>query len=228
MPPYASRKAKLIAAAAAAVALAVPAGASAADQPQAASGCTISDQPFTQPFTPWGDGADYVPAPGGTFEQGIGDATVTGDASAVPAVDPLTGTAGTAIQLNPGASLTTAPMCVDRTYSTYRFFAQMSGSRQVQDGQQVTSGDTQTDGTRPRLSAEVIHLDLPGAPATQAVARADARVGDWILVRPIRTRVGATDPGTGQPTLVAFRFTAPDSGATFLIDDVYVDPYSRR
>ena len=192
--PHASRKAKLTVVAAAAVAFALPAGAFAADTPQAASSCTISAQPSTQPFLPWGDAGDYVPAPGGTFEQGLGDATVTGDASAVPATDPLTGVAGTAVQLNPGASLTTAPMCVDRTFSTYRFFAQA------------------TPGTGSHLLAEVIHLDLPGAPATQADARADTRVGDWILVKPIRTRVRATDTGNGQPTLVAFRFTASADG----------------
>jgi hypothetical protein len=195
---------RALAAALAALALAaiVPAGA------LAAQGCP--DQPLERTFLPWSDTAWYAQAPDGGFEAGASGWKLT-DGAAVQGGNEPYQVAGAddqqSLALPPGADATTPPICIDIAHPTIRLFARNAGSP---------------------LSA--LHVSV----------RFRALLGLWVSL-PIGVVTGDSE---WQPTLpipvlvnllsllggdqeVAFRFTAPDDGGDWAIDDLYVDPYSK-
>jgi hypothetical protein len=101
----------------AALVLALPAQARAADCPS---------QPATQTFLPWLDPAWYVPAPGGDVEGGSGEWTLTGGAAVADGNEPFLA-GGQSLALPAGSSATTAPMCIGVEHPTLRLFARNAG-----------------------------------------------------------------------------------------------------
>ena len=189
----------------AASAFVLPATASAG--PLVASAPNCDAQSSSQPFLPWADPASYVLAPGGAAESADGW-TLTGGAAIVPGNEPAQVHAATdsqSLSLPPGATATTATMCVSIQHPDLRFFASstMGGRVSVQTLFETASGDVAT------------------APVGAAIA------GQWAptTVMPLAVSLLALLPGSYTP--VQFKFTSTGS-APISVDDVYVDPYGSR
>jgi hypothetical protein len=81
---------------------------------------------ITQPFAPWGDKANYVSIPGGSFEQGSAPWKLSGAAKVVRGNEPYyvrSRTDSYSLELPPGSSATTPPMCFAFGDWKLRFFA---------------------------------------------------------------------------------------------------------
>lgn len=179
-----------------AVVLALLLGAPAANASQNPEGCPA--QVLEQPFLAWGDRALYGLAPGGSFEDGVPGWTLADGAELVAPGAPFIPTsATTALSLAPGASATTAPICVAPSDRFARMFASVDDA----------SGDD-----RARLRAELI---LAGG---STLPLAPLHAGEeWDATRRIRTGAGAEGV-----TWLRYRFTA--LAGTWALDDLYVDP----
>ena len=93
-------------------------------------GC-VAQHDVSTPFTAWSDTADYALAPGGDFEAGAGDWTLTKNASLTAGNQPyqIHDTAGaSSLELPGGAVATSPPMCIDASYPYFRLFARKLGS----------------------------------------------------------------------------------------------------
>jgi hypothetical protein len=190
---------------AAIAALALPAAASAG--PLVASAPNCDAQSSSQAFLPWADPASYVLAPGGAAESSDGW-TLTGGAAIVAGNEPARVHAAgdsSALALAPGATATTATMCVGIQHPDLRFFAHSTLGGRVSV---VTIFETASG-------------DVASAPVGTALA------GPWAptTVMPLAVSLLALLPGSYTP--VQFRFTSTGS-APISIDDVYVDPYGSR
>jgi hypothetical protein len=197
--------------AAAALLLAAPANAgllvkSAADCP---------DQAVENPFVAWGDTADYVSVPGGAFEGEGPDWSTSGSAASVDGNEPWTVRSdedSTSLNLASGSSATSGSLCVGVEHPTLRFFARSKGSAL----QQLLSA----------MTVEVLFQDLLGVTRSLPIGVIKSPTG-WNPT-PVYLVVANLLPlFPGEKTPVAFRFK-PVGGASWQIDDVYVDPKSRR
>src|SRR4051794_9421930 len=116
-PPSLTRLAVTATVVVLALLLAAPANAS-----QDPRGCPA--QVLEQPFIAWGDSALYRIAPGGSFELGAPGWTLAGGAELVgPGAPFIPASAATALRLAPGASATSAPICVAPGDRFARMFA---------------------------------------------------------------------------------------------------------
>lgn len=188
-----------------AAALAAPGAAAAGPLVADAPDCT--DAAGAKVFLPWADVADYVLAPGGAAESAEGW-TLTGDAGIVAGNEPFRVRAAddaSALRLPPGATATTATMCVGIENPTIRFFATSSLGR----------GAVAVD-----VLTETASGDVVSVPAGYASA------GAWAptTVMPLASSLLPLLPGSHTP--VRFRFTSVGS-SSITVDDVYVDPYGR-
>ena len=189
---------------ASAIALAAPvaahAGALVADAPN------CDAQNAAQVFSPWADPAWYVLAPGGAAESGAGWTTSAG-ATVVAGNEPwqIHGvTDGSALQLAPGATATTATMCIGIENPDLRLFVKgLNGSVSVESIVETSSGDVVS------VPVGVVASSAAWAPTT---------------VMPITAALLPLLSGDHTP--VQFRFTSTGQGAV-TIDDVYVDPFGR-
>jgi hypothetical protein len=181
---------------ASALVLALLLPAPAANASQDPRGCPA--QVLEQPFIAWGDSAPYRLAPGGSFELGVPGWTLAGGAELVaPGAPFIPASAATALSLAPGASATSAPICVGPSDLFARMFASADDA----------SGD---DGTRLRVDlilANGFTLPLPPLHADE----------EWNATRRIYTGAGAE-----RVTWMRYRFTA--RVGTWALDDLYVDP----
>ena len=164
----------------------------------------------SQSFAQWGDLAQYTPAPNAGVENGATGWTLSAGATVVEGNEPwkIGGNADAkALELSAGASAVTAPMCIDRTFPHFRFFANRLASR----------GE---------LKIDVLFYDTKGnIKATKAIAYRPTFSG-WQPTGMINIGV-FTAATTVAAAPVAFRFTTTkDSG--YRIDDVYVDPMGRH
>src|SRR4051812_30077867 len=186
-----------------AIALAAPAAANAG--PLVADAPNCDAQNAAQVFAPWADPASYVLAPGGAAESGTGW-TTSAAANVVPGNEPWQihgATDGRALQLPPGASATTATMCIGIENPDLRFFVQgLNGSVKVESIVETSSGDV---------------ISVP-------VGVASAAAWAPTTVMPITAALLPLLPGDHTP--VQFRFTSTGQ-APVTIDDVYVDPFGR-
>jgi hypothetical protein len=171
----------------------------------AASGC--STQPTAPVFAPWGDGAQYVLAPGGGFEAGAAQWAFSGGAAVADGNEPFRvgGDAdASSLALPAGAEATSPQVCIDVAHPTIRLFARDDG------------------GLLSRLTVSVRFRTLLGW-TTLPVGVISAG-SEWqptpavpVVVNLLSLLGGAQD--------VSFRFDA--DGGDWAIDDVYVDPYSK-
>jgi hypothetical protein len=160
-------------------------------------------------FLPWGDLALYTLSPGGNFERSMSGWQLAGGARVVDGNEPFhVGSLldRSSLSLPAGASAVSAPMCIDRSYPTFRFFAR-----------NVTGGK----GT---LSVEVLWQESGKSKSFKASLDKKAGTG-WTAVKSLKLPSGALTTGRLEP--VTFRFTA-DTAGSFQVDDVYVDPFMRR
>jgi len=162
-----------------------------------------------QPFLRWLDPALYALAPNGDFETGTGHWTLTGGAQRVRENEPFfVHDAGdrSGLLLPPGSTATTPAMCVGVDHPTLRFFATR------------TAGDLLAG-----VHVEVLYEDSTGTVWSSTVGGTSSD-GDW-RVSPVLPVLANLAPLLDEGrTAVAFRFS-PAGDATFVIDDVYVDPW---
>src|SRR6478672_4716425 len=81
-------------------------------------GC-VAQHDVSNPFAAWSDSADYALAPGGDFEAGSQDWTLTKNASLTAGNPPyqIHDSAGaSSLELPGGAVATSPPMCIDASY----------------------------------------------------------------------------------------------------------------
>jgi len=163
---------------------------------------------FSQIFLPWNDRAYYTLSPGGNFEGTIPGWSLATGAQVVPGNETFyvgRRTDAKSLRVPAGGSAVSSPMCIDRTYPSFRFFA-----RNLSGGY----GD---------LQVEVLWWES-GVRRTMR-AGLDRRAGTaWTPVRSLRLPSGALSTGQLEP--VTFRFRA--IGGSYQVDDLYVDPFMRR
>ncbi|MGH2799175.1 MAG: hypothetical protein ACRDM0_16225 [Thermoleophilaceae bacterium] len=160
------------------------------------------DTNVSQPFTPWGDRANYVLTPGGSFESGGPSWNLSGGARIVRGNEPFYVRSTSdrhSLYMPSGSSVVTPPMCFAAGDWKMRFFATGSGKVRVQvrvksllgllsilDGGTMRSGGT----WRPSPEIGLLVTNLGGILATDSVS---------------------------------FRLIARDGSVR--VDDVYLDPW---
>jgi hypothetical protein len=153
-----------------------------------------------QPFTAFGDPADYFLAPDGDFSSGAGGWDL-GGADVVGDNEPWNVTGGdiaAALRLTPGASASSPTICVAQDDPTMRFFARGTG------------GDLQVD---------VLYTDELGEEQSLTIGTLSGD-GEWAPTDALPITANTYEMA------VAFRFTALGEG-DWTIDDVYIDPYRK-
>jgi hypothetical protein len=168
-----------------------------------ADGGGCEGQVLEQPFVPWGDSANYTLVGDGDLTGGAAGWDLDG-ADVVADNEPWYvhgGSTPRALRLRAGESATTPPMCVTLGHPTMRFFLRNRG------------------GLLGTLTVEVVMsngLSLP-------IGLIPGLLGDsdWNPSAPLLVVGNLLDDE------VSFRFTAGGLGGSYVIDDVYVDPYKK-
>ncbi|MEA2148599.1 MAG: hypothetical protein QOD69_429 [Solirubrobacteraceae bacterium] len=176
------------------------------------SGC--DDQPLSRTFAPWLDPAEYTALAGGDFEgDGAGwwtngTASIAGENESFHA-----GGAGDtqSLALPSNSSGISPAICVGLEHPTLRFFAKRQS-------------------TGPLASLSALRVDAlvekeDGVVVPVTIGRVTAG-GGWQPTLPMAIVGNLLPLLPGEHTPVAFRFTA--MSGDWSIDDVWVDPYSRR
>jgi hypothetical protein len=189
--------------------------------PSAQAGVLVSsatdceDQVLEQPFTRWLDPMSYTLVRGGSFEDGapgwtLGSASVVAGNESFKVRD-----AGDAhsLRIPAGRSVTSASICVGLDHPTMRFFARSEAGSLLGS---VTSA----------LAVEVLFEDAAGNVRSLPIG-ATALNTKWHPTLPLPVLANLLPVLPDERTAVAFRFRAV-GGSAWRIDDVYVDPRSRR
>ncbi len=167
-----------------------------------------------QPYERFGDSRWYELAPGGSFEIGASTWTLAGGATLVAGNEPWflnSRTDTSALSLPPGAVATSAAMCVDISYPTFRF--------------PVRSLDPngQTD-----LDIEVRYPDADDSAWMKVRTESGKLHEGWRITEDVDLKPDHYSGEAGQ-RLVYIRLSArgkkDDPG--WRVDDVYVDPRLR-
>lgn len=168
----------------------------------AASGCDAST---SHPFEAWGDNANYLLMPGGSFEAGGPAWTLSRGAYVGPGSSPFAteGPGSRSLYLAPGASATSPTGCFAFGDWHSRFFVRGAGLR---------GGRLQVDVVVKSLLGLLTVLD-GGSVAPSAEWRPSPRIG--MLLCNVTGLLGTK--------AVSLRFRAVN--AAFQIDDVYLDPF---
>lgn len=172
--------------------------------------CT-PDPTLTQPFAPFGDVGLYTPVADAGVEAGAANWTLSGGAAVVAGNEPWRiggATDSHALDLPAGSSAVTAPICIDQTYPYFRTFARNAGS------------------ARRSLEIDVLYYDGRGRLLSTDPYDYESAAAAWQPTPTIAIEVFDKQPAVAAVP-VAFRFTPKGRDAHFVIDDVYVDPYSR-
>jgi hypothetical protein len=166
---------------------------------------------LSQPFAPWLDPASYTLAPGGSFEPGA-PGWDRSRADRVSGNEPFyvrSAADTTALRIASGGSATSPTACVGLSHPTIRFFARNVGSPL---------------GT---LRVDVLFHGPGGLPASAPVGVV-AGTGRWAPSLPMPIVANLLPLLPDERTPVALRFTPVGLAAAYEIDDVYIDPYSKR
>jgi hypothetical protein len=167
--------------------------------------------PVSHPFQAWSDGAGYALAPNGSFENGAGGWTLTGEAALTSGNEPFQvrgANDATSLSLPAGSSALSSPACVGTLSPTLRFFARNAGS------------------PASTLRVDAVYTDALGLHWSVPIATVSASA-DWAPTRAylILANVTALPLLTNGSAQVSFRFTAQGTGGDWQIDDVFIDPY---
>ena len=177
-----------------------------------ASSPSCEDQAMSKTFLPWLDLADYTALSGGDFESGAAGWSL--DDSAVASGNEPYRVGGAndskSLALESGGSATSPTICVGITHPTIRFFAKRR------------SGGLLSTST---LRVDVLFETKSGDVASLPIGLV-GNGGSWQVTSPMLVVANLLPLLPGEKTPVAFRFTA--QGGAWSIDDVWVDPYSRK
>jgi hypothetical protein len=199
----------LAAAATAVAALAAAPAASAGALVASASSC--EEQVLERPFARWLDPLTYHLVPGGTFEDGAAGWTLS-KARVVDGNEPFyVHGAGErrSLSLPPGSVATSPVMCTGIDKPIMRFFAKSSGG--------LLSLST--------LSVEVLFETSGGRVLALPVGVVLPHT-KWQPTLPLPVLASLLPLLPSEQSPIAFRFR-PLGGATWTIDDVYLDPLKR-
>jgi hypothetical protein len=185
------------------------AGAGSAHASLLAADASCDDYSYSQVFLPWADPAYYTLAPGGDFEHADKNWQLVG-ASRVTNENEAFNVGGdndhASLSLPDGAVAVSPGMCVGLGEPTLRmFFKQTSGLGLA------------------RLRVDVLFETATGTTLSQSIGWVGT-LGHWSPSQQMPI-VANLLPLLDGGTPVAFQFTAV--GGSFLIDDVYVDPWSK-
>lgn len=163
--------------------------------------------PVSQPFRQWGDYARYSLVPGGSFEAGSVSWALSGGARVVPGNETFfvrSPSDSQSLLLPAGSSATTPSTCFTLGDWHLRFFLINTG---------VESG---------KVRVTVVIRNLLGVLSVLDGGTVSAG-GQW---QP-SPRVGLLASNLTSPLMgsISFRFTPVGTGASFQIDDVYLDPW---
>jgi hypothetical protein len=196
---------RAIALAASCAALLVTAAPAAADT----GSCTVSVPASAPLFSVFNDTANYTLLPGGSFETGAPGWSLN-NASIVPGNEPwyLDGSGDSrSLNIQPGGSATSQTVCGNDLFPSFRFFAKMANGSPTSQLHVGVNWWTGWGGGYMPLGT------LNGSDFSSWQPTASLALGS--LLPSWMTSVNAQ-----------FVFTA-DSGSSWNIDDVYVDPYAR-
>lgn len=184
------------------------AGAGVAGTPGSSSPtCTLTSA-TSQPFSNWGDSNQYFLAQGGSMESDLTAAgwQLSGGAGLAAGNEPwyvTSPTDGSSLQLPPGSSAISAPVCVTIHDPFFRVFTQSFGSPNAQ------------------LQVDAMFTGNNGMPMVKRIGYLAAN-GAWALSDPVKF-VNSIQPGQDGLASLSFRFTVVGT-ATFSLDDLYIDP----
>ena len=207
----AARTAALVAASAVSMMFAA-APANAGPLVASAPDCTTGT--LTKPFAPWGDNANYVLGPGGSFESGSGDWSLSG-ASGVSGNESFyvrSKSDTKALRIPGGKSALSPVVCVGLDKPSIRFFARNAGTGLLGLGGVSTLAVNVQFETSLGIVAE-----LPLGVVLSS--------SSWQPSLPMVVLQSLLPLLPNNYTPVRFRFTAV--GGDWRIDDFYVDPYRR-
>jgi hypothetical protein len=194
-----------------AIALAVAAAPAAQADTLSLSEDSCGAEATSQPFSKWGDSLHYVPVPGGSFEAGDQDWSLSGGAAVVDGNEShyvRSADDSRSLSLPPGSSATSPEMCTSINRPTFRFFARNRGSRLS------------------NLRVDVIYAGPLGD--VRLMQPGFLTSSSWNPSLPLPVVANFLSALPGASTTVAFRFTPTGGSGAWSIDDVYVDPAARR
>jgi hypothetical protein len=158
----------------------------------------------TQPFAPWGDFANYFPAPDGSFEQGGSGWILAGGARVVSGNS--TYSAGhSSLSLPSGSVAISPPTCIGTLDPTIRMFGVDPGS---------DSG----------LQVKVVFGDLLGGLVSVLDYGKVGKTGTWAPTSKVLS-LGSLPLGSRTMQVI---LTPSGSGSAWRVDDLYVDPARMR
>ena len=175
--------------------------------PLVADAPNCESQTLSQTFLPWADVALYTLQPGGSFENGASQWTLSG-AKVGNGNEPANVTSASdskSLTISDGGSATSGSICVGIEHPDIRFFAKSSNPLA-------------------QLKVEVLFEDATGTVQSAPIGALSASKG-WVLTPPYVMAANLLALLPDSRTAVAFRFSA--TGGDFTIDDVYVDPIQR-
>lgn len=208
MSPVLPRRRRAVVAIATLAAIATTAAPALASGP--AAGCPAA--PTSNPFTPWGDRADYQLAPDGDMEGAADSWSLRGGAATQEGNETFKVTSPTdhrSLRMPAGSSATTERMCIGVEHTSFRFFVKRSSGSALS-----------------RMVVEVVLDDPWGRERSLPVGLVPGS-GDWAPSAQLPTIVNLLAPLSSNSIDVSFRFR-PLGDASWAIDDVYVDPYRTR
>ncbi|MGH2921807.1 MAG: hypothetical protein ACRDKU_07075 [Gaiellaceae bacterium] len=168
---------------------------------------SVCETQASQPFAPWGDRANYVLIPGGSFESGTTQWSLSGGATTFWGNEPYYvhgAQDGRSLVLPPGSSATTPSMCFAIGDWHARFFAVNNGVKSSR--LKVT--------VQVRSLLGVLSILDGGTVANSGVWEPSPRI--QLLLSNVTSLLGTK--------AVSFRF-APTGLGLWRIDDVYLDPF---
>ena len=169
--------------------------------PGLAAAAECAPSPTTQAFAAFGDANEYFLAPDGGFGSMWANTRRTPEL--VPDVNPIN-LAGnlTALRLDKDEAVISARFCVDRTMPHLRFVADSAGSGQLDVDVKLYAGGQVIDSS------------------SGSVSPSDHET--WAPSRTIDLKTSGMAVGTSAEATVTIR-----SQGTWLVDDVFIDPYRR-
>lgn len=173
-------------------------------------------QTVVRPFVPWADLGSYVFAPNGGFESGLTGWQTTGAAAVVDGNEPFLANSRIdtkALSLPVGATVTTPALCVGMQYPYSRLFASAPAGATLKVELLLVDG---------RGTAQTFGIGALTGSGTWAPSKKIAAFGTPIA---LLSSLSTTSGGL-RYSAIAYRFTA--QGGTWLIDDLFVDPFKLR
>jgi hypothetical protein len=173
---------------------------------------TCGSEVYSQPFAQWGDKANYVAVPGGTFEAGTLPWLKTGSAAVVSGNESYNVSSSSdshSLSLPSASSATSPARCTSIYHPTLRLFVKNAGS------------------SSSHLKVEALYPGLLGG--VQSAKLADlSGTASWSPTSIVQLTVqNLLATLSLNRTAIAYRFTPEDSSGKWSIDDVYMDPRMR-